>query len=80
MAKVKHHAELEANMDMFFDRQEAALFLFISKATDLIKIKLWSSLTKLDDVNHFLKGNNPAYSDYIKSSVKQFYFKIKMES
>ena len=42
------------------------------------RIRLWSSLTKLDDVDYMINAETSAYSEYIKSSVKQFFLKIAM--
>ena len=80
IACLRHSGTLEIDMDCLADRQELPVFRFLSKATDLTKITFWSSLTKLEDVDYMMKANNPAYSEYIKSSVRQFYLKINMEA
>ena len=54
------------------------MFNLVEQSPDLKRIRLWSSLTKLDDVDYMIKAETSAYSEYIKSSVKQFFIKIAM--
>ena len=63
-------------MDCLRDRQEKPIYRFIEKATTLHKIRAWSCLARLEDVDYMIKEENKAYSEYVKSAVRQFYIKI----
>ena len=63
-------------MDCVKDRQELPVFRFIQKAKTLHKIRAWSSLARIDDLDYMMEVENPAYSEYVKSAVRQFYIKI----
>ena len=80
LGNLKYHDSLEFDMDCLRNRQELPVFRFIAKAKSLNKLKAWSSLVKLDDLDYMMKADNTAYSEYIKSAVRQFYIKLQMEA
>ena len=63
-------------MDCLIDNKELPVFRFIAKAKSLKSLKTWSSLVNLQDLDYMMKIDNEAYSEYIKSAVRQFYLKI----
>ena len=78
IASLRYKHGLEFDMDCLDGRQELPLFNLIEQTAELKRIRLWSSLTKLDDVDYMMAADNSAYSEYIKSSVRQFFLKIGM--
>ena len=76
LSSLKYYDSLSFDMDCLKDRQEIPVYRFIEKATTLHKIRAWSCLAKLEDVDYMMKEENMAYSEYVKSAVRQFYIKI----
>ena len=67
---LKYNNELALDMDCLEDNQEESIIRFVGMATDLEIMKLWSSYTRLNDVDTMLKSTREDYSEYLKSAVQ----------
>ena len=77
---LKYNNELALDMDCLEENQEESMIKFVGMATDLEVLKLWSSFTRLDDVDIMIKSQRHDYNEYLKAAVKQYFLKIQMES
>lgn len=45
------------------------MFKFVAMATDLEICRIWSSYTRIDDVDSMMKSQRLDYNEYIKAAV-----------
>jgi len=66
---LKYNQELALDMDCLQNNQEESLFKFVAIATELEICRMWSSYTRLDDVDSMIKSQRPDYNEYVKCAV-----------
>ena len=58
IASLRYKNGLVLDMDCLDARQELTLFSMIEQSKDMSRIKLWSSLTKLEDVDYMINAES----------------------
>ena len=78
---LKYNCELALDMDSLTDNQEQSLIDFVAKATNgLQSMRIWSSYTRLPDVDGMIKSQRDDFMEYLRVAVKHFFTKIKIQA
>ena len=77
---LKYNRELQLDMDCLAANQEQSMFLFINLARTLSIMKIWSSYTRLSDLDSMVKSQREDYKEYVRSAVQQYFLKISIEA